>query len=170
MSCAPLLDLDALSLDDLKELVVQLLTRITALEEENRRLREENARLKALPKRPKPAPGSMDKATKAAPSVQSTVRGRHRVKRQSGPRTPPVITERTLVIEAPAGSRRRGFEPFTVQDLELRAQVIRFRRERWVTPDGQEIVAPLPPEVTGQLAPLRFALPSASAPGSCATA
>ena len=42
MSCAPLLDLDALSLDDLKKLVVQLLTRITALEEENRRLREDN--------------------------------------------------------------------------------------------------------------------------------
>ena len=49
--------------------------------------------------------------------------------------------ERTLVIEAPAGSRRRGFEPFTVQDLILAPQVIRFRRERWVTPDGQEIVS-----------------------------
>ena len=61
--------------------------------------------------------------------------------------------ERTLVIEAPAGSRRRGFEPFTVQDLILAPQVIRFRRERWVTPDGQEIVAPLPPEVSGHFGP-----------------
>jgi hypothetical protein len=78
-----------------------------------------------------------------------------------------VTEERTLVVEAPAGSRRRGFEPFTVQDLILAPQVIRFRRERWMTPDGQEIIAPLPTEVTGQLAPLRFALPSASAPGSC---
>jgi len=45
--------------------------------------------------------------------------------------------------------RRRGFEPFIVQDLILAPQVIRFRRERWLTPDGQEIVAPLPPEVSG---------------------
>ena len=52
------------------------------------------------------------------------------------------------MIEAPVGSWRRGFEPFTVQDLILASQVIRFRRERWITPDGQEIVAPLPPDVT----------------------
>jgi hypothetical protein len=64
-----------------------------------------------------------------------------------------VTEERTLVIKAPAGSRRRGFEPFTVQDLILAPQVIRFRRERWVTPNGQEIVAPLPPEVTGHFGP-----------------
>jgi hypothetical protein len=64
-----------------------------------------------------------------------------------------VTTERTLVIEAATGSRRRGFEPFTVQDLILAPQVIRFRRERWVTADGREIVAPLPPEVTGHFGP-----------------
>jgi hypothetical protein len=40
-----------------------------------------------------------------------------------------------------------------VQDLILAPQVIRFRRERWVTPDGQEIVAPLPPEVSGHFGP-----------------
>ena len=63
MSSAPPLDLDALSLADLKKLVVQLLTRVAVLEEDNRRLREEIARLKALPKRPQLAPGSMDKAS-----------------------------------------------------------------------------------------------------------
>ena len=47
-----------------------------------------------------------------------------------------------------------------MQDLILAPQVIRFRRERWVTPDGQEIVAPLPPEVTGHFGPgiVRFVL------------
>jgi hypothetical protein len=79
------------------------------------------------------------------------VRRRH--KRQSGPRTPPVTEERTLVVEVPPGSRRRGFEAYTVQDLVLRAQVIRFHRERWVTPDGQPILAPLPPEVSGHFGP-----------------
>jgi hypothetical protein len=40
-----------------------------------------------------------------------------------------------------------------VQDLILAPQVIRFRRERWVTPDGHEIIAPLPPEVSGHFGP-----------------
>jgi hypothetical protein len=169
MSVPPLPDLDALSLDELKKLVVQLLVRVSALEEENRQLRAENGRLKDLPKKPKLAPGGMDKASEPGKRARTREARRQRRNRQSGRRTPPVTEERTLVIEAPVGSRRRGFEPFTVQDLILAPQVIRFRRERWLTPDGQEIVAPLPPEVSGHLASLRFAVPSASAPGSCAS-
>jgi len=153
MSVPPLPDLDALSLDELKKLVVQLLVEVTALREENRQLRAENARLKDLPKKPKLAPGGMDKATEPNKRARTRQARRQRCKRQSGRRTPPVTEERTLVIEAPAGSRRRGFEPFTVQDLILAPQVIRFRRERWLTPEGQEIVAPLPPEVSGHFGP-----------------
>src|SRR3954451_23884521 len=63
MSSPPLPDPDALSTDELKRLVARLLARVAALEEENRRLREENARLKDLPRRPKLAPGGMDRAT-----------------------------------------------------------------------------------------------------------
>jgi hypothetical protein len=60
-------DLDTLPLDQLKRLVAQLLARVSALEEEIRQLREENARLKALPKRPKLAPGSLDQARTSRP-------------------------------------------------------------------------------------------------------
>src|SRR5215217_5458562 len=153
MSVPPLPDLDALSLDELKKLVVQLLVRVSALEEENRQLRAENGRLKDLPKKPKLAPGGMDKASESDKRARTKQARRQRRNRQSGRRTPPATEERTLVVEAPAGSRRRGFEPFTVQDLLLAPQVIRFRRERWVTPNGQEIIAPLPPEVTGHFGP-----------------
>src|SRR3954464_5626560 len=153
MSVPPLPDLDALSLDELKKLVVQLLVEVTALREENQQLRAENARLKDLPQKPKLAPGGMDKASEPDKRAKTKQARRQRRKRQSGQRTPPVTEERTLVIEAPAGSRRRGFEPFTVQDLILTPQVIRFRRERWLTPDGQEIVAPLPPEGSGHFGP-----------------
>src|SRR4051795_9321548 len=153
MSVPPLPDLDALSLDELKKLVVQLLVRVSALEEEILQLRAENARLKDLPKKPKLAPGGMDKATERDKRARTKEARRQRRKRQNGRRPPPVTEERTLVIEAPAGSRRRGFEPFTVQDLNLTPQVILFRRERWVTLDGQEILAPLPPEVSGHFGP-----------------
>ena len=117
MSVLPLPDLDALSLDELKKLVVQLLVRVSAQEEEIQQLRAETARLKALPKKPKLAPGGMDKATERDKRARTMEARRQRRKRQR--RTPPVTEERTVVIEAPAGSRRRGFEPFTVQDLIL---------------------------------------------------
>src|SRR4051794_16041982 len=151
MSSPPLPDLDALSADGLKRLVAQLLARVAALEEENRRLREENARLKKLPKRPRLAPGGMERAAGA--------RRRRRTGR-GGRRTRPATEERVLTVAAPPGSRRKGYQPYTVQDLVLAPRVIRYRRERWGTPDGRGLVAPLPPEVAGHFGPgvVRFAL------------
>ena len=154
MSSPPLPDPDTPSADGLKRLVARLLARVAALEAENRRLREENARLKDLPKRPKLAPGGMDRATGRA---EARRRGR---RNRGGRRTPPATEERVLTVAAPPGSRRKGYQPYTVQDLVLAPRVVRYRRERWVTPDGREIVAPLPPEVAGHFGPgiVRFAL------------
>src|SRR5689334_2020698 len=154
---APLPDLDTRSLDELKRLVARLLARVAALEEENRQLREENARLKGLPKRPKLAPGGMERASGPDRPAEARRRGRER---RGGRRTPPVTEERTLRVTVPPGSRRKGYEPYTVQDLLLSPLVIRYRRERWVTPDGQAIIAPLPAEVGGHFGPgiVRFVL------------
>src|SRR3954453_1268659 len=79
MSSPPLPDLDALSADGLKRLVARLLARVVALEEENRQLCDENARLKDLPKRPKLAPGGMDRATE--PASRAGARRRRRTGR-----------------------------------------------------------------------------------------
>jgi hypothetical protein len=72
---------------------------------------------------------------------------------RGGRRTPPATEERVLTVAAPPGSRRKGYEPYTVQDLVLSSRVVRYRRERWLTPDGRELVAPLPPEVAGHFGP-----------------
>src|SRR3954464_3846776 len=130
MSSPPLPDPDALSADELKRLVARLLARVAALEEENRRLREENAHLKKLPKRPRRARGGRDRATGRAGARRRRRTGR------GGRRTPPATEERVLTVAAPPGSRRQGYEPHTVQDLVLAPRVIRYRRERWVTPTG----------------------------------
>src|ERR1700720_2497718 len=39
------------------------------------------------------------------------------------------------------------------QDLVLRVRVIRYRRERWVTPDGRTVIAALPPGIDGHFGP-----------------
>lgn len=156
----PPMELDALSLDALKELVLELLVRVAAQAEEIGKLRDELASSKKVPKRPKLAPGGMDQA--GGPGKRDNPKGTRRSKRKKrgGPRTPPVTEERTLTVAVPPGSRRKGYETYTVQDLVLTARVIRYRRERWVTPDGQEMVAPLPAEVIGHFGPgvVRFVL------------
>src|SRR4051812_17284359 len=153
MPPSPCPDLDSLSPDGLKRLVAQLLARMAALEEENRQLRDENARLKDLPKRPKLAPGGMDRAT--GPDRQAAKAGR-RSRRQTrrGRRALPATEERILTVAPPPGFRRKGYEPYTVQDLVLSSRVVRYRRERWLTPDGHELVAPLPPRWRATSAPV----------------
>jgi len=47
-----------------------------------------------------------------------------------------------------------------VRELHLAAEVIRYRRERWTTPSGETVVAPLPLGIVGGFGPAlrRFVL------------
>jgi Transposase IS66 family len=141
-------DVDDLSGEDLKKLVLRLLEENAALKAEIAALREEVLRLKGLKGRPRLRPSGMEPATdgKAKDGTSGKRRGR-------GAQRMVVTEERVITIDAPAGSRFKGYETTVVQDLVVRPITIRYRRERWRTPDGETIVAPLPPGVRGHVGP-----------------
>ena len=141
-------DIDGLSLEALKALVVQLLSKVADQERVIAELREENARLKGLNGRPRIKPSGMENASE--PKLGGK-RGKHRRRGQIVPRV--AIEDQLIQAQVPPGSRFKGYENFLVQDIVLRAEAIRYRRERWVTPDGTMVLAPLPSGVIGHFGP-----------------
>ncbi|WP_434624543.1 IS66 family transposase [Azospirillum sp. B2RO_4] len=142
-----------MSADALRQLVLELWQRQADLEQRLRDRDAEIARLKGLSGRPaiKPAvkPSGMEAGTPAPP--QRPVRRR---RGRAGKVSKTVTCEdRVLCVAVPEGSRFKGYEDFTVQELELRARRIRLRRERWLTPDGRCMVASLPSGITAHLGP-----------------
>ena len=112
-------------------------------------LRDEMVRLKGLKPRPVIKPSGMEKTTEPKPGG-----GKRGKRRGRGPVTPRVAVEtEVLRVAPPAGSQFKGYEPYQVQDLVLTARVVRYRRERWLTPEGATIVAPLPGGVRGHFGP-----------------
>jgi hypothetical protein len=142
-------DTDSLSRDELKTLVEELLGRVSALSQTVVEQREEIARLKGLKGRPdiKPPsqPSGMEKANRPHSPAGQPRRG-------GGPKTSnrAIDEDRILAIPGlPPGSIFKGYQDYVVQDLVFRKHVVRYRRERWLTPDGRELVAETPAGVKG---------------------
>ena len=141
-------DIDGLPPAELKQLVLRLLEENAEQKRVIAELREEIARLKGLKGRPHIKPSGMENGTSPKPGGK---RGRRRGRGKATPRVN--VEEQILKAEVPEGSRFKGYEDFVVQDIVLRVRVIRYRRERWVTPDGRTVIAPLPAGVTGHVGP-----------------
>src|SRR4051794_31798004 len=138
-----------LSRPELETLLVELFGKVAALEKIVGEQRAEIARLKGLKSRPAIKPSGMDQATEPVkPADQAKRRLRSKV-------TPRVIIEDQVIKAAavPEGSRFKGHEPFLVQDLVISTSATCYLRERWVTPDGHTILAPLPAGIDGHFGP-----------------
>jgi hypothetical protein len=140
--------LSELSRAELEALLAELFGEVAALKQMVGELREEVARLKGLKGRPNIKPSGMDKGTEpATPVGKEKRRGRGQV-------TPRVSIEDEVVKAAvPPGSRFKGHERFLVQDLMISVRATCYRRERWITPDGRTILAPLPEGIDGHFGP-----------------
>ena len=135
-------NLSDLSRPELEAVLVELSGKVVTLEKVVGEQREEIARLKGLKGRPviKPSkPSGMDQGTEPAKPAKREKR------RFRGKVTPRVsIEDQVVKVAVPEGSRFKGYEPFLVQDLVISAKATCYQRERWVTPDGRTILAPLP--------------------------
>jgi hypothetical protein len=126
-------------------LVRQLLDLIGPLQNRIQELEDEILRLKGLKTRPIIAPSPLETLP--------------RLPRQPGQKRPGsakrlktaqlTITDEVVIplVDPPPGSIFKGYEDFVVQDFIIRPQVLLYRRERWRTPDGQNLVAGLPADV-----------------------
>jgi len=128
---------------------MELLGRVRELERQVASRDAEIARLKSLKGRPDIKPSGMEQGSKAPPNPPCGPRrgGGNKTARRT------IHEDRVVKAAPPPGSRFKGYQTFVVQELVLRAHVLRLRRECWVTPQGQRITAALPAGISGHFGP-----------------
>jgi hypothetical protein len=143
------IDLDALTYDDLKALVVRLSEQVAELQRIVAAQQDEIARLKGGSGRPNIKPSGMERASE--PKAPGSSEG----KRPRGSTRSKLTVDEVQIVkaEAPPGSRFKGYAPYLVQDLVIRTHVVKLCCERWQAPDGTIITAPLPAGIDGHFGP-----------------
>jgi hypothetical protein len=132
----------------LEALVVGLVEEVAGLKKIIAAQRDEIARLKGQQGRPKIKPSGMEDGPRPKrPGKGDKARRRGKVTPRVAPET------EVLRVAHPSGSEFKGYEPYDMQDLVITARAVHYRRERWLTPSGETIVAPLPIGIRGHFGP-----------------
>jgi hypothetical protein len=129
--------------------VIQLLEIIRQQAEEIQRLKDEIARLKGHPGRPKMRPSRLEnlKGEVKEGEGETGTRRPGSAKRRKTEELEIHETRRIAPEGIPEGSTFKGYNDYTVQDVQIRPHNIRYRLEKWETPDGRYIVGQLPESV-----------------------
>ena len=125
-------------------LVAMLLEIIRIQQEQIQELRDEIARLKGQKPKPQIKPSVLEKDSS---KEETKTPGWKRPGSAKRDKTKLLEIHNTVIIpvpDVPAGSKHNGFEDFTVQGLLFQLNNTLYRRERWLTPQGRCMVAPLP--------------------------
>ena len=127
-------------------LVVSLLELIHLQQEQIQGLKDEIARLKGQKTKPKLRPSALGKK-----GNKGTKKGKRPGSSKRNKLASLEIHEKIRIAPdepIPEGSRSKGYETFTVQDLILKPHNTVYRLERWLTPDGRTLKGKLPEEVS----------------------
>src|SRR3954453_14925638 len=129
----------------LLDIIVLQQDRIQRLEERVDQLQDEIAHLKGLKARPRIAPSTLERPPRPPRDPKAKRPGS--AKRSKTAQL--TVTDEVVVPlpDVPPEAVFKGYEDYVVQDLILKPRAIRYRRERWSTPEGQSRLAPLPAEV-----------------------
>jgi hypothetical protein len=165
----PLPDLDPASIvdDRLRAAVVALLNVVETVTAELRearaevqRLRDENNRLKGEQGKPDIKANTKPHSSRPTATDHSSERERHTPKpwtKRSKCAALPVDREEVCTIDPatlPPDAVFKGYADVIVQDLLLRPDTIRFRKQQWYAPSTKtSYLAPLPAGYTGQFGP-----------------
>ena len=146
-------DINTLDVEELRKLTLGLLEELAQCRVTMALISEEIARLKGLKGKPDIKPPS--KPSGMEQETNDPQENKERSRQRRGAKQYRVAQEDRIVkpAEVPVGSRFKGYQDFTVQDITIQARVIRFRRERWETPDGRTIIAALPEGVDNNVGP-----------------
>ena len=139
---------------ELLVIIEQLAEQVQSQAEEIQHLKDEIAVLKGEKKRPQFKPSKLDKEAGKDQAEQEKSEPGKRPGSAKKPKTAELAIHEDKVIapceEVPAGSRFKGYRDFVVQDLVIRAHNIRYRLERWETPDGRPLIGRLPAALEGR--------------------
>ena len=129
--------------------IEELLLKVENLTQEVSELKNEIATLKKVPKRPRIKPSSLDEEKKKAKKEKEVRPGSEKRKKKGN-----LPIDETRKIEAtniPKGWTLIGYKPYVVQDIIIHRNNIKYEREIWVSPDGNDrIVAELPASLQGR--------------------
>lgn len=124
-------------------IIEQLIEHTQKQQEEITILKDEVRILKGEKKRPKFKASKLDVSTNDETSNSKDNKKPKKPRRNKKEMT--IHTEKVIKPDnLPVGSRFKGYQDFIVQELLLRNENIRYRLERWVTPEGKTITGSLP--------------------------
>lgn len=121
---------------------------IVALKQTVQEQKDEINRLKKMPKRPKFRPGGGDPKSRSGKPGKTKEGGRSHPGNEMAPKK---IREEVSIpaLDVPVGSRFKGYQEYTIQELAITPKDVIYRLEVWQAPDGAVIRAVLPKEVQG---------------------
>ncbi len=130
-------------------IIEELAVKVQKQEEEIQQLKDEVAILKGEKKRPKFKPSKLDQ--EAGKDNDEQTKGGNAGKRPGSTKRSKTaklkIHEQKVIPPSgvvPPGSRFKGYRDFVIQDLVIGAHNMRYRLERWETPEGQTLMGQLP--------------------------
>jgi len=136
----------------LYEMLEQMDKQLRKKDEELEEAKAEIRRLKSLPKKPDIKPSELDKP-KAKPNSNSQEKEKRPGSEKKSKKRELIIHEEKKVPakNVPQDWIFKGYKPYIIQDLIIRANNINYQREVWQSPDGkQTLVAVLPEHLQGK--------------------